>query len=422
MGDSLKKLFDGYREGYALPGAVYRDPEIYELEIRHIMLKSWLYVGHASQVPERGDYFLFEIAGESVILVRDAQGGINALMNVCRHRGSRICDTATGHESRLTCRYHGWTYGLDGSLKAAARVPEGFDKSKYGLRRLHARVFEGLIFVNFDENPPDFGAFEREMAAPMRPYGLDKAKVALRRNYPITSNWKLSVENYCECYHCQPAHPEYSVAHGRAIPRAECDVALGEVMAKATSVGLTQHFVNRSWLHAEQFGLEYSFDRYPLFRGHLTGSRDGKPVAPLLGSITGYDGGTTDLHLGPMTFGLAYCDHVVLYRFTPRGLHLTDCEITWLVNENAVEGKDYDLANLIWLWDVTTIADKAIIERNQAGVDSRYYVPGPLSPSMEPFTQQFLNWYVAAMQRITGGGLPGRRPVATIRTTAEGRT
>ncbi len=199
-------------------------------------------------------------------------------------------------------------------------------------------------------------------------------------------------------------------------------MALGEVMARATSVGLTQHFVNRSWLHAEQFGLEYSFDRYPLFRGHLTGSRDGKPVAPLLGSITGYDGGTTDLHLGPMTFGLAYCDHVVLYRFTPRGLHLTDCEITWLVNENAVEGKDYDLANLIWLWDVTTIADKAIIERNQAGVDSRYYVPGPLSPSMEPFTQQFLNWYVAAMQRITGGGLPGRRPVATIRKTAEGRT
>jgi Rieske 2Fe-2S family protein len=123
-----------------------------------------------------------------------------------------------------------------------------------------------------------------------------------------------------------------------------------------------------------------------------------------------------------MTFGLAYCDHVVLYRFTPRGQYLTDCEITWLVNESAVEGRDYRLADLVWLWDVTTIADKRIIERNQAGVASRYYVPGPLSPTMEPFTQQFLNWYVTAMQRITGGGLPGRRPVATIRTTAEGRT
>jgi Rieske 2Fe-2S family protein len=98
-----------------------------------------------------------------------------------------------------------------------------------------------------------------------------------------------------------------------------------------------------------------------------------------------------------MTFGLAYCDHVVLYRFTPRGLRSTDCEITWLVNESAREGTDYDRADLTWLWDVTTIADKTIIERNQAGVDSRFYVPGPLSP-MEDFTRRFLQWYVAIMR------------------------
>jgi Rieske 2Fe-2S family protein len=422
VGDSLQKLFEGYREGYALPGAVYKDPGIFELEVEHILLKSWLYVGHQSLVPERGDYFLFEMAGESVILIRDAHGGINALLNVCRHRGSRICDVAEGHESRLTCRYHGWTYGLDGSLKAAARTPEGFDRSQWGLKRLHIEVLDGMIFVNFAEDPPDFSELRREMGPALRPYGLDKAKVALRRNYPITSNWKLTVENYCECYHCQPAHPEYSVGHGRAIPDAECAAMLSDVMARAESVGLTQHTIRRSWLGAPAFGLDCGFDRYPLLRGQLTGSRDGKPVAPLLGSITGYDGGTTDWHLGPLTFALAYCDHVVLYRFTPRGLRDTDCEITWLVNGDAVEGKDYRLEDLTWLWDVTTIADKAIIERNQAGVDSRYYEPGPLSPSMELFTQQFLSWYVAAMRRITGGGLPGRRPVASIRKTAEGRT
>ncbi len=123
MADSLSKVFEGYRPGYALPGAVYKDPDIYELEIRHIMLKAWHYVGHHSLVPERGDYFLFEIAGESVIVVRDGEGGVNAFMNVCRHRGSRICDATAGRESRFTCRYHGWTYGLDGSLKAAARMP-----------------------------------------------------------------------------------------------------------------------------------------------------------------------------------------------------------------------------------------------------------------------------------------------------------
>jgi Rieske 2Fe-2S family protein len=107
-----------------------------------------------------------------------------------------------------------------------------------------------------------------------------------------------------------------------------------------------------------------------------------------------------------MTFGLAYCDYVVLYRFTPRGLLATDCEITWLVNESAIEGKDYQRAALTWLWDVTTISDKTIIERNQAGVDSRFYEPGPLS-TMEDFTQRFLEWYVAAMREAAGSPDPG---------------
>jgi phenylpropionate dioxygenase-like ring-hydroxylating dioxygenase large terminal subunit len=421
MADSLRNLVAAYREGYALPGAFYTDPGIYELEVRNIILKCWLYVGHQSQVPERGDYFLSEIAGESVIIVRDGQGAIHALMNVCRHRGSRICDAPVGREARLTCRYHGWTYGLDGSLKAAARVPEGFDRARHGLRRLQLRILEGLIFVNFDDDPPDFGIVGRAMGPALRPYGLDRTRVAHRQNYPIASNWKLAIENYCECYHCQPAHPEYSVGHGRALPNEDCDAMLAEVMNRAESVGLTRDCIRRSWLDAQAFGLEHGFDRYPLLRGHVTGSRDGQPVAPLLGTITGYDGGATDWHLGPLTFALAYCDHVVVYRFAPRGHYLTDCEITWLVNERAQEGDDYQVADLTWLWDVTTIADKAIIERNQAGVGSRYYVPGPLSPPMEYFTQEFLDWYVAAMRRASGGGLPGRRPVATIRTATEGR-
>ncbi|MFZ2508339.1 MAG: aromatic ring-hydroxylating dioxygenase subunit alpha [Steroidobacteraceae bacterium] len=385
-----------YQDGFALPGGVYRDPELYEQEIRRIFLKSWMYVGHQSRIPERGDYFLFEIAGESVIIARDGDGRINAMMNVCRHRGSRVCDLPAGRESRFVCRYHGWTYGLDGALRAAARTPEGFDRSQHGLRRLHSRVFAGLIFVNFEGDPESFAGFESDMAGPLRPYRLERSKVAHRQNYQIASNWKLAVENYCECYHCQPAHPEYSVGHGRAIPRPEYDAMLEQVLQRAPELGLTRDAVHRCWLDSDAFGAERGFERYPLLRGHQTGSRDGQPVAPLLGDIKGYDGGATDLQLGPMTFGLAYCDHVILYRFTPRALRSTDCEITWLVNESAVDGRDYDRTSLTWLWNVTTLADKEIIERNQAGVDSRYFVPGPLSP-MEAFTRQFLNWYVATM-------------------------
>jgi Rieske 2Fe-2S family protein len=399
MNENLKSALEGYRNGWSLPGVLYQDPDIYELEIRGIFMKSWQYVGHQSQIPERGDYFLFEIAGESVIVVRDGEGQINALLNVCRHRGSRICDEPQGHEARLTCRYHGWTYGLDGALRAAAHTPQGFDKSRFGLNRLHTRVFAGMIFINFDPQPVAFDAIERDLAEPLAPYQLERAKVACRQNYPIRSNWKLAVENYCECYHCAPAHPEYTVGHGRAVPYDEQTVMMKDVKARTVEAGLTLHDVRKSWLDAGALGTDRGYERYPLMRGHKTGSRNGAPVAPLMGSIKAYDGGTTDLHLGPMTFGLAYCDHVVLYRFTPRGLHQTDCEIVWLVDGSAVEGKDYDVAELKWLWDVTTIADKTIIERNQAGVDSRFYRPGPLSP-MEDFTRRFLEWYVATMRGI----------------------
>ena len=397
MNEQIRNALASWRNGYALPGLVYKSPELYEDEIRRIFLRAWHYVGHVSQVPARGDYFLFEMAGESVIVVRDAEGNVNAMLNVCRHRGSRICDAATGHESRLTCRYHGWSYGLDGSLRAASNTPEGFDKARYPLKRVHSRIFSGLIFINFAENPAPFETIVDDLAAPFAPYQIERAKVAHRQNYPIVSNWKLAVENYCECYHCAPAHPEYSQGHGRAIPFAAMKGLLDEVMQRAPAAGLTQHDIKHSWMNSGTFGTDRGFERYALLRGHQTGSRDGVPVAPLMGTIKAYDGGATDLHLGPMTFGLAYCDHVVLYRFTPRGLRNTDCEITWLVNESAVEGKDYDLSKLTWLWDITTIADKEIIERNQAGVDSRFYEPGPLSP-MEDFTRRFLEWYVATMQ------------------------
>src|SRR5215470_15609859 len=213
MTDSLAKALKAYRSGYSLPRDVYHDPKIFEEEVRAIFMKSWLYVGHQSQIRERGDYFLFEMAGESVIIVRSGEGQINALVNVCRHRGSQICDAAAGHETRFTCRYHGWTYNLDGALIAASRMPEGFDKSRHGLHRLHVKVLAGMIFINFDQDPVPFETMERDLAEPLAPYRLDHAKVAKKQNYAIASNWKLAVENYNECYHCLPAHPEYSVAH-----------------------------------------------------------------------------------------------------------------------------------------------------------------------------------------------------------------
>ncbi|MBT8068987.1 MAG: aromatic ring-hydroxylating dioxygenase subunit alpha, partial [Gammaproteobacteria bacterium] len=121
------------------------------------------------------------------------------------------------------------------------------------------------------------------------------------------------------------------------------------------------------------------------------------PVAPLLGEVKDYDGGTTDFQVGPVSFALAYCDYVVIYRFTPVSLDESACDITWLVNGGAEEGRDYDRQSLVWLWDVTTQADKRIIECNAEGVRSRFYEPGPYS-SMEDYTWKFMTWYLQTIK------------------------
>lgn len=393
----MARLAETHPEHYSLPQVFYRDPDIYRHDIEQIFLKSWLYAGHQSEIPNVGDWFLFEFDQESVIIVRSSEHEINALLNVCQHRGSRVCVESAGCSKRLTCRYHGWTYDLQGQLKAAAHMGEGFDKSGIGLKKIHVGMLAGMIYVNFAEDPAPFSLVTEGLADCLEPYGLEDAKVAHRQSYPIASNWKLALENYTECYHCGPAHPEYSRGHGLAVPGVRSGELGQAVMKRAKACGLSDRAVNRFYLGAPAFGADIGYDRYPLVRGHLTGSEDGKPLAPLMGSIKDFDGGTTDLQVGPVTFGLMYCDHVVIYRFTPLGPDTSDCDITWLVRGDAQEGKDYDKDKLIWLWDVTTHADKTIIERNAQGVNSRYYKPGPLS-SMEKFTWDFLSWYLAGFK------------------------
>lgn len=395
-GPEIRQLIERQKPWFALEQVFYRDPGIYQLEIDRVLLRSWLYAGHVSEVPSTGDYLLLEFANESVIVIRASDEELYALVNVCRHRGSRICFEKSGNQKRLTCRYHGWTYGLDGMLRAAAHMPESFDKSGIGLKRLHLRVFQGMIFVNFADVPGNFDLIDEELGPCIEPYGLDKAKVAHRQSYPIRANWKLAVENYKECYHCAPAHPEYSRAHSLALPEEKYKDEYDALIERGPSCGLSDRLFNHSYQDSCEFGTDRAFERYPLLRGHVTGSEDGQPVAPLLGTISDWDHGASDFKVGPVLYALAYCDHVVLYRFLPKTIDEADCDITWLVRADAEEGKDYDLERLTWLWDVTTKADKSIIERNHQGVMSRFYEPGPLS-TMEVATNNWNRWYLEAI-------------------------
>jgi phenylpropionate dioxygenase-like ring-hydroxylating dioxygenase large terminal subunit len=406
MQQKIEALVAGQREHHSLAQAFYKDPDIYDREIERIFLRAWLYAGHTSEIPNVGDWFLFEFAEESVIIIRSAEEQVNALLNVCRHRGSRVCVESSGCSRRLTCRYHGWTYDMQGQLRAAAHMGDDFDKSDNGLHRIHAEVLDGLIFINFADEPSSFDPVREGLSDALKPYDLANAKVAHRENYPIKANWKLSLENYTECYHCAPSHPEYSRGHSLAEPDSRTSELNAAVMARASACGLSDQRINSFYESAEGFGNDFSYDRYALWRDHVTGSPDGQPIAPLMGSIIDYDGGATDLQVGPVTFGLMYCDHVVLYRFTPRSLNESDCDITWLVRGDAEEGTDYDKEKLTWLWDITTQADKTIIERNAEGVNSRFYRSGRLS-EMEDYTWRLLSWYLDSMKLDPGKQDPG---------------
>jgi phenylpropionate dioxygenase-like ring-hydroxylating dioxygenase large terminal subunit len=375
----------------------YGDAEIFRRDLDRMVLRHWLCAGHVSSVPNVGDFFLIEIANESAIVVRGEDGELRALVNVCRHRGSRVCREQSGNTRVLICPYHAWTYGIDGKLRAARHMAEPFDKAAHGLKQIPLRVIEGLIFVTFTEKPLGLARVEEVLRRGYGPYGWADAKVAHRETYPIEANWKLAVENYVECYHCAPSHPEYARLHANEQPRAKIAELNAEMDARAAALGL--EIPNQDhWALAAGQGEEAAYCvRYAMLRGAVTGSADGKPVAPLMGAFKGYDGGSTFIHVGPASFFLAYPDHGIVYRFIPRTVQRSELEVIWLVRGDAREGVDYDREKLTWLWTVTSDADKRIIEDNQRGVNSRFYEPGPLS-IMETQERRFIEWYLSEIR------------------------
>src|SRR5213078_3559676 len=139
-----------------LPQHYFVSPEIFAEELRKIFATNWVLVGHQSQLAELGDYFLAEVAGESLIVTKDQRSTIRAFYNVCRHRGARLCEEQNGHAAAIQCPYHAWTYALDGRLLGAPHMDEtpGFNKADYPLHRVNLGVWEGFIFVNLTNSGP----------------------------------------------------------------------------------------------------------------------------------------------------------------------------------------------------------------------------------------------------------------------------
>ncbi|MDE2356180.1 MAG: aromatic ring-hydroxylating dioxygenase subunit alpha [Alphaproteobacteria bacterium] len=384
------------REGWSLPSEAYLADATFAADMA-LLSRRWTFAGHVSEVGRPGSWILARLGDEEAIIVRGEDGALRALANVCRHRGSRVCVASRGVSRLFTCPYHAWSYRLDGSLQAAREMPEDFDPADFGLKPLPLVEIGGLIFVTFT---PDFASLEPPSLDLARPalealtarLGWREAKIAHREAYEVAANWKLVMENYHECYHCGPAHPEFAQLHALARPGAR-----GLTGAPDPLTGLAD---------LEDWGIDgLERETVRVMRSQLsadcaTGSREGAPLAPPMGPSPALWGHCVFAELGYLSAFLAYADHGVIYRFEPLAPLRTRMEVIWLTSGAAREGEDYDVEALSWLWRVTSEADKTIIERNQAGVKSRAYEPGPFS-GMEPGTRQYVARYLADLARVT---------------------
>ena len=194
-----------------LAGNYYRDPKILEREFERIFFRSWLLAGRQEQVSDAGDYFTFELGAESVLIVRGRDGVLRAFYNVCRHRGARLCAAGAGRfEAAIRCRYHAWSYTLDGALRAVPHLPDqaNFPKQAFSLYPVAVEVWEGFVFLRLDPGGEPLLAQLGALPERARPYPLASLRVGARAERRVEANWKILVENYMECYHCPGVHPE----------------------------------------------------------------------------------------------------------------------------------------------------------------------------------------------------------------------
>jgi Rieske 2Fe-2S family protein len=353
-----------------LPGRSYRDPEVFATEQDRIFGASWFAAARSADMPRPGDYRAVQVGRESVLLVRDRRGALGAFLNVCRHRGARLCLEPAGRlRNAVRCPYHAWSYGLDGALLAAPNIDAlaDLDRAVLGLHRVHLREWLGTAWVCLADEPPSFtdtvvGAVAARLGDPaaIDAWGIDRLELGRRITYQVRANWKLIVENFMECYHCATIHPE-----------------LTEVLPEFAKGYAAQYYVG----HGAEFG-----DRASGF------TVDGRPG---FGTLPGVDAGRDRRYyaitVNPQVFVNLVPDHVVFHRMYPVAPDRTVVECDWLYAPEVVLG-GADVSASVELFHRVNQQDFAACERCQPGMDSRLYAEGGVLVPSERHIGEFHRW------------------------------
>lgn len=336
-----------------LPGRYYYDPEIYDLEQERIFSQMWVCVGRVEAFPVAGSYKTVTIGHESIIVVRNREGMLQAFLNVCRHRGARLCIEAVGQlKGSIQCHYHAWTYGLNGQLIGAPNVLnyEQFDRRLFGLLPVALEIWEGFIWLNLADDPSPiagqvtapvmerFGSYE-----PFSRFGLENLQIGKTITYDVKANWKLVLENFMECYHCGPMHPEL------------CHLLPGFRSGK-------------TYMDGDAATLSEDVEAFT-----ITGKASRAPLPGLLPEDRRRYYGIVIM---PNMLLNLLDDHVVIHTLFPLEPGRTTVICDWLFDPVVMSRPDFDPMDAVEIFDIVNLQDWEVCEWTQLSMRSKAYRSG----------------------------------------------
>lgn len=332
----------------------YTSPDVFREELDRIFERSWLCVGRIEEIASPGQYFLVEHRRESIIVLRDGEGTVRAFYNVCRHRGTRLCERKRGRfRETIQCGYHAWTYALDGSLVGAPHMEEldGFDKGSFPLRRVQVGEWGGFLFINFAEAPKPLAESLQPLQSRFAHYDLANLRAVRRIVYDVRANWKLIFVNFSECLHCPVIHPK--LAKLSPYRSGKNDLTQGPILGGFMTI-------------VEEGGSM-------TMSGHAAG--------PPVGDLTAEDRRRVYYYsVFPTMLLSPHPDYVMYHMLWPVSPERTRIVCEWLFPVAGDEQLEDDPDDAVRFWDMTNRQDWRICELGQAGIASRGFVPGPYSP------------------------------------------
>jgi len=379
----------------SIPARYYHDPQHYARELDVFWYGMWIMAGREEEIPEPRHYKVVKIGTQSIVLVRDLEGRLRAFHNTCRHRGSILCTEEQGRlpGRSLVCPYHSWTYSLDGELVGTPRQMESadFDRAAYPLFQVAVGTWGGFVFVNLaGDRATPLAAALGDIPERFRNYGFADLRIGKRIVLDVKANWKLLFENFSECFHCPPVHPE-----------------LCEIASLFWDAG--------AWdLRRDAAGNPLPSARPRYKPGAATLTMDGTARIPPFKGLTADE--RTNLYQSqifrPNLFLNVHPDYVNSHQMLPTGPESVRMIYDWLFEPESMTSSAFDLEHYVALWDLTNRQDARNCEWQQEGLHARPLAHGNFVPQ-EMGCHQFNQWVLeslgerAAVPAANGGGMSG---------------